>query len=124
MVIYFAFTQSENTKWPTKTFVEFNDKINEYLSGYETNSTDKVETIYVGILYLEEKLFDQLEARKLKFSLSNREMSIEIKIPLDFTEWKDIEKLLISEIIKALEVGLKRKYFKNNSIIKLLQDLA
>ena len=124
MKIQFAYTKSMVTKWSIDTFIVFNEKINKHLMTYvDQGNNDKINTLYLGILYLDDRFFYRLEARKLRFSLSNKSMSIEVKIPLECIEWKEIERLIIEEIIEAIEIGIKRKHIQGNSLIEAVRSI-
>lgn len=123
MEIHFAYTMSENTKWSISHFTELNERINTSLLNCEINVTDKINTIYVGILYLEERFFDQLKARKPRVSLLKRDMCMEVKIPIENIEWLEIEKLIIHCIVSALKIAVKKKYINDKKIIAILEEL-
>ena len=120
MNIQFAYTISPKVKWSTNNFIELNERINKIISSCNIDLNEKIKTLYVGILYLNDEHFDKLNARKLRTSLSKQSVSIEVKIPQDLTTWDDIERLIISEIINAIKIIVNKKYIKSNEIINLL----
>ena len=120
MDIRFEYTRSPNGKWSTDSFIELNERITKFISNCNIDINDKVNTLYVGIMILCDDHFDRLPAGKLNFSLSKNNMGIDVKIPLELKDWLDVEKYVIVEIIKALEVAIKRKHVKNDEIISVL----
>ena len=120
MNILFAYTRSSNGKWSTDLFIESNERVTKLLAGCHININDRINILYVGIMILCDDHFDRLSQRKLHFSLSKNYMEAEVKIPLEFTDWKDVEQYVVIEIIKALEVAIKRKYIRSDEVISVL----
>ena len=118
MEIKFAYHISNDARWQTEDFDSLNTEINNLLYSLHGEGEEKINVFYVGIICLSEALYGVLKPRKLKFHILQKYMDVDIKIPIEYTDWIEVKRFVFNSLRDNLDIAVKKNYIIINPLGK------